>query len=117
MGTRLVDSQPSLRLQDLEEVGDNRHDTFLKCSATGVWVIILKKNNSHGFGNFLLKNSNLIQNRLYVTVFEGNEQVPKDTESYKIWRKIGVPKEHIHFYDAKKNWWSRAGDTGEDAGW
>ena len=56
------------------------------------------------------KRIELDPKRLHVSVFEGNDQIPKDTESYKIWRKIGVPKDHIHFYDAKKNWWSRAGE-------
>ena len=42
-GSRLVDSQMSFRAGDIEEVGDNRHTTFLKCWGTGVLEIILKR--------------------------------------------------------------------------
>lgn len=53
-GTRLVNSQTCLRAQDIDDVGDNRHTTFLKCLETGVWVIILRPNNYAGFLNFWL---------------------------------------------------------------
>ena len=49
--------------------------------------------------------------RLYVTVFEGDERAPKDDESFKIWRRLGLPEERIYFMSAKSNWWS-AGDSG-----
>ena len=45
LGTRLVDSQKCFRAQDMEEVGDNRHTTFLKCSEIGRLGIILKGTN------------------------------------------------------------------------
>src|SRR5258706_13334897 len=59
---------------------------------------------------FFTKELRLDPKKIHVTVFEGNDQVPKDIESYEIWKKIGVPEDRIHFYDAKKNWWSRAGE-------
>ncbi|MDZ4226432.1 MAG: alanine--tRNA ligase-related protein, partial [Patescibacteria group bacterium] len=34
----------------------------------------------------------------------------KDAESAEIWKSLSVPEDHIRFYDAKKNWWSRAGE-------
>ena len=109
-GVRLVDSQPSLRLQDLEEVGDNRHTTFFEM--LGNWSLgdYFKEQQLPWVWEFFTKELGLDPKRLYVSVFDGNEQVAKDTESYKIWLKIGVPKDHIFFYDAKKNWWSRAGE-------
>jgi alanyl-tRNA synthetase len=110
LGTRLVDSQPSLRLQDLEEVGDNRHITFFEM--LGNWSLgdYFKEEQLPWIWEFLTKVIGLDPKRLYVSCFEGNDQVGKDTEAYNIWRKIGVPDDHIHFYDAKKNWWSRAGE-------
>ena len=106
-GKRLVDSQPSLRLQDLEEVGDNRHTTFFEM--LGNWSLgdYFKKEQLPWIWEFFTKELGLDPERLHVTVFEGNDQVPKDIESYEIWLKVGISSEHIHFYP--DNWWSRAG--------
>ena len=107
-GTRLVDSQPSLRLQDLEEVGDNRHTTFFEM--LGNWSLgdYFKKEQLPWIWEFLTGDLALDPKRLHVTVFDGNDQVGKDTESYDIWKGLGLDDEHIHFY--RSNWWSRAGE-------
>ncbi len=115
-GKRLVDSQPSLRMQDLEEVGDNRHTTFFEM--LGNWSLgdYFKSDQIPWIWEFFTKELGLDPKRLYVSVFEGlpagrqgNSEVPKDTESFEIWKKTGVPENHIFFYPAEKNWWSRAG--------
>jgi alanyl-tRNA synthetase len=108
-GVRLVDSQPSLRLQDLEEVGDNRHTTFFEM--LGNWSLgdYFKEEQLPWIWEFLTKELKLDPKKLYVSVFAGNDEIPKDTESFERWKKIGLPESHIHFYDAEKNWWSRAG--------
>lgn len=110
LGTRLVDSQPALRLQDLEDVGDNRHDTLFEM--LGNWSLgdYFKEDQLNWIWKFFTKELKLDPKKIHVTVFEGNDQVPKDMEAYEIWKKIGVPENRIHFYDAKKNWWSRAGE-------
>jgi alanyl-tRNA synthetase len=41
-GVRLVDSQPCVRAQDIDDIGDNRHTTFFEMLVTGVWEIIQK---------------------------------------------------------------------------
>jgi alanyl-tRNA synthetase len=112
-GKRLTDSQPSLRLQDLEEVGDNRHTTFFEM--LGNWSLgdYFKEDQLKWIWKFYTSELGLSPERLHVSVFEGNDEVPKDSESYEIWKKIGIPENHIHFYDAKKNWWSRAGTPQE----
>ncbi|HTK03443.1 MAG TPA: alanine--tRNA ligase [Alphaproteobacteria bacterium] len=110
LGTRLVDSQPSLRLQDVEEVGDNRHTTFFEM--LGNWSLgdYFKEEQLSWVWEFMTKELGLDPKRLYVSIFAGNDQVAKDTESYEIWKKLGLDESHIHFYDASKNWWSRAGE-------
>ena len=85
-GKRLVDSQPSLRLQDIEEVGDNRHTTFSKCLEIGLWETILKRSAWLVF-RFFVKELGLPKEKLYVSVFEGTMGVPKDNESFEIWKK------------------------------
>ena len=109
MGTRLVDSQPSFRAEDIEEVGDNRHITMFEM--LGNWSLgdYFKKEQLPWFYEFVTKEVGLDPKKLHVTLFEGDESVAKDTESYDIWVSTGIAKDHIHYYPAKKNWWSRAG--------
>lgn len=117
LGKRLVDSQKSFRSQDIEEVGDNRHTTFFEM--LGNWSLgdYFKKEQLPWIFGFLTNELKLDPRRLYVSVFEGNESVPKDEESIAIWKSIfagvGIDAkegERIFAYPAKKNWWSRSGE-------
>lgn len=109
-GKRLVDIQSSIRMQDLDEVADNRHFSFFEM--LGNWSLgdYFKKEQLSWVWEFFTEELKLDPKRLHVSVFEGNDEVPKDSESFEIWKKIGVSESHIHFYDSKKNWWSRAGE-------
>jgi alanyl-tRNA synthetase len=132
-GKRLVDSQKSFRSNDIEEVGDNRHTTFFEM--LGNWSLgdYFKQEQLPWFFQFLTDEVGLDPKNLYVTVFQGDEKnnVPKDTESAEVWQKLfaeknidnavveigseedgytkGMQGGRIFYYDAKKNWWSRAG--------
>ncbi|MBI2315365.1 alanine--tRNA ligase [Candidatus Daviesbacteria bacterium] len=108
-GKRLVDSQPSFRAEDIEEVGDNRHTTFFEM--LGNWSLgdYFKKDQLPWFWEFLTQELGLPKEQLYVSIFEGNDSVPKDMESYEIWKSLGVAEDHIYAYGVEKNWWSRSG--------
>lgn len=122
MGTRLVDSQPCFRAEDIEEIGDNRHTTFFEM--LGNWSLgdYFKNEQLHWFFEFLTEVVGFEKTRLFVTVFEGGGDVPRDEESIKIWQEIfrintpaqkGIegfdPTVKIYTYGAKENWWSRVG--------
>ena len=109
LGKRLVNSQKSFRAGDIDEVGDNRHTTFFEM--LGNWSLgdYFKKEQLSWFYEFLTKELGLDKKKLYISVFAGNESVPKDEESYKIWKGLGFSDDHIFYYDAGKNWWSRSG--------
>ncbi len=109
MGNRLVDSQPCFRSEDIDEVGDNSHTTFFEM--LGNWSLgdYFKKDQLAWFWEFLTRSLNLPKDKLFVTVFQGGSGVPRDEESYAIWKKLGLPESHIFYYPATKNWWSRAG--------
>lgn len=116
LGGRLVDSQKSFRAQDIEEVGDNRHTTFFEM--LGNWSLgeYFKKEQLPWFFAFLTDTLHIDGKKLYVSVFEGNEIVPKDTQSVEIWKRIfknvGIEAnegERIFAYGVSKNWWSRSG--------
>jgi alanyl-tRNA synthetase len=133
-GTRLADSQKCFRAEDIEEVGDNRHTTFFEM--LGNWSLgdYFKKEQIPWMYQFLIDEVGLNPNNFYVTAFIGDEKnmVPKDTESVALWQELfkeknvscGVAEmgseedgaargmregERIFYYNAKKNWWSRAG--------
>jgi alanyl-tRNA synthetase len=113
-GTRLVNAQNCFRAQDIDEIGDNRHTTFFRM--LGNWSLgdYFKKEQIPWFFEFLTKELGLDSSKLYVSVFEGWEKIPKDTESAKIWKEIFEkadlnPEEHIFYYGVEKNWWSRSG--------
>lgn len=132
-GARLVDSQKSFRAGDIEEVGDNRHTTFFEM--LGNWSLgdYFKHEQLPWFFTFLTDQVGLDPNKLYVTVFMGDDalNIPKDDESIQIWKGlfaskgidakdvtigteangyvVGMQGARIFAYDAKKNWWSRSG--------
>src|SRR3989337_2952954 len=85
-GKRLVDSQPCFRAQDIEEVGNNRHTTFFEM--LGNWSLgdYFKQEQLAWFWEFLTDELGLPPERLVVTVFEGNADVPRDEESAQIWK-------------------------------
>ncbi len=117
-GSRLASVQKCVRTVDIDDIGDNTHATFFEM--LGNWSLgdYWKKESIEWSYEFLTskeKGLGLDPTRLYVTVFEGDENAPKDTESYEIWKDIfareGIAGERIYFMSAKSNWWS-AGDNG-----
>ncbi|MEK7101454.1 MAG: alanine--tRNA ligase [Patescibacteria group bacterium] len=107
LGTRLVDSQKCFRSQDIEEVGDNRHDTFFEM--LGNWSLgdYFKKEQQAWIWEFLTKELELDPQKLYVSVFEGNDQIPRDEEATDNWKNLGIFPNHIFYYGVSKNWWAR----------
>lgn len=108
-GKRVTDSQPSIRVQDIDEVGDNRHTTFFEMLGNWSFGDYFKKEQIPWIWQFLTEELKLPREKLFVSIFEGDENVPRDTESYDLWISLGVPKDHIFEYGVKKNWWSRSG--------
>jgi len=107
---RLVNVQPSLRLGDIEEVGDSSHTTFFEM--LGNWSLgdYFKKEQLVWIWQFFTKELGIDEKKLCVSVFEGNKDVPRDEEAIEIWKGLGIPKERIVEYGVDKNWWSRAGE-------
>ena len=113
-GKRLVNVQNCFRAQDIEEIGDNRHTTFFRM--LGNWSLgdYFKSEQIPWFFEFLTTELKLPAEKLYVTVFNGFNDIEKDNESAQIWKEIfekaGLnPSERISFYGVDKNWWSRSG--------
>ncbi len=99
---------------DLENVGfTNRHHTFFEMLG------------NFSFGDYFKKDAiayawelitapewfGIAKDKLYVTVFKGENGVPRDAEAYDLWHGQGVPKDRIFEFGAKDNFW-QMGDTG-----
>ncbi len=105
LGKRLVDYQKCVRTNDLDAVGDSCHHTFFEM--LGNWSLgdYFKKDSLAWSFEFLTKVLNIPVDKLAVTVFEGNDLVPKDTESAEIWKSLGIPEERISYLGVEDNWW------------
>ena len=113
-GKRIVDVQKCIRTGDIDEVGDPSHLTFFEM--LGNWSLgdYWKKGAIEWSFEFLTSKKwlGLDKENLYVTVFAGDKDAPKDEESAKIWSSIGIPEERIFYLPKKDNWWGPAGSIG-----
>jgi alanyl-tRNA synthetase len=114
MGRRIADVQKCVRTGDLEDIGDNRHFSFFEMM--GNWSLgdYFKKEAISWSYEFLTSKEEglgLDVSRLYVTIFEGDENAPYDQESKDIWMSLGIPEHRIYALPADDNWWS-PGDNG-----
>ncbi len=113
-GKRLVDVQKCIRTGDIDEVGDATHCTFFEM--LGNWSLgdYFKKDAIGWSWEFLTSPGwlNLPKDKLYFTVFAGDEDAPRDMESYNYWKEVGIEEDHIFFLPKKNNWWGPAGMTG-----
>src|SRR6478752_43021 len=132
-GRRLTDSQTCLRVQDIEDVGDNRHTTFFEM--LGNWSLgdYFKAEQIPQIFGFLTERVGLDPARIFVSCFIGDERygIDRDTESAGLWAglfaaagvstdrvdlgteenggRLGSRGARIAFY-GHKNWWCRVGD-------
>ena len=109
-GTRLCDYQKCIRTNDLDNIGDTYHHTFFEI--LGNWSLgdYFKKESITWSFEFLTKVLNIPVERLAVTVFKGNDTIPKDEEAIAIWKSLGISDEKI-VQTLDDNFWI-AGDTG-----
>ena len=131
-GTRVADIQKCIRTTDIDDVGDNRHLTFFEMMGYWSFGDYFKDQAIEQTFEFLTSAGALdIDPRtIYVSVFRGDDDVPRDLESIEAWRRafrshaaqpieaeyeddvlaFGGTK-RIFAYGRSKNWW-QAGETG-----
>jgi alanyl-tRNA synthetase len=112
LGKRLVDFQKCLRTGDIDEVGDDTHLTFFEM--LGNWSLndYFKEESIELSHRFLTEALKIPQEKIAVTVFEGDKDVPRDLITFNKWRSLGYPEDRIFFYPRTENWWGPAGVTG-----
>jgi alanyl-tRNA synthetase len=112
LGKRLTDVQKCVRTGDIDDVGDETHNTFFEM--LGNWSLgdYFKKDMIPWSYKFLTQELQINPEHLHVTCFEGDADAPRDTESYDLWRSQGISEDRIHYLPKKDNWWGPAGSVG-----
>jgi len=116
--TRATSSQKCVRAggkhNDLENVGfTRRHHTFFEMLGNFSFGDYFKR-EAIAYAWELVTSPEwfgIPEDKLYVTIFEGSEGVPRDDEAEQFWIETGVPKERIFEFGAKDNFW-QMGETG-----
>jgi alanyl-tRNA synthetase len=114
LGKKLMNIQKCFRTGDIECVGDSSHLTFFEM--LGNWSLgdYFKKEAINLSYEFLTDKRwlSLDKKRLFVTVFAGDQDAPRDFESCEAWSSLGVPGSRIFFLSKEDNWWGPVGNTG-----
>ena len=112
LGKKLVNVQKCLRTTDIKKVGNKTHHTFFEM--LGNWSLgdYWKKEAIEMSFEFLTKELKIPKEKISVTCFKGEENIPKDNESEKVWNSLGIKGEKIKFLGKKDNWWGPAGESG-----
>ncbi len=111
-GKKLTDYQKCIRTGDIDSVGDPHHLTFFEM--LGNWSLgdYFKEQMIEYSYEFLTKELGIPTEKLSVTVFEGDDEVPRDEVAAKKWETLGINRGHIYFMPREDNWWGPAGETG-----
>lgn len=108
---RVTTIQKSFRTSDIDQVGDTSHLTFFEMLGNFSFGDYWKQEAIDLAWEFLTKKMHLPAERLWVTIFAGDKDVPKDTEAEKAWLKY-VPQERIVACGRQDNFWGPPGSSG-----
>ena len=111
-GRRLTDYQKCIRTGDIDSVGDPHHLTFFEM--LGNWSLgdYFKEEAIEYSYEFLTKVLGIDPEKISVTVFAGDDEVPRDEIAASKWKSLGIPEERIYYKGREDNWWGPAGETG-----
>ncbi|HEY7022331.1 MAG TPA: alanine--tRNA ligase-related protein [Ktedonobacterales bacterium] len=112
LGRRLANAQKCLRTDDIEEVGDASHGTFLEM--LGFWSLgdYWKADSQRWTLEWFTEALGLEKGRIAVTVFAGDDDAPRDDEAIAVWRSLGISDERIFPLGKEDNWWGPIAATG-----
>ena len=106
---RVTTCQKCIRTGDIDNVGKTaRHGTYFEMLGNFTFGDYFKRDAIHWAWEFLTSPewAGLEPDRLYPSVFAGNETTPADDEAFDIWNKeIGIPKERIFKFGKEENFW------------
>ena len=109
---RATSAQKCFRTQDIEEVGDESHLTFFEMLGNFSFGDYFKREAIAWAWEFCTRELGLSPERLWITIFEGDEDAPEDLEAKQFWMDVGVPEHRIFGLPKSENWWGPPGESG-----
>ena len=126
LGDMLTNSQRCIRTNDIDEVGDPFHCTTFEM--LGNWSLnrYFKKEAIEMTAEFFVEVLEIEISKIFISVFKGEEEIPKDTVSIDTWKEIfkryGIkaevgPNQKIQEFGKENNWWGlpSGGPCGPDS--
>lgn len=110
--SRLTTVQKCFRTSDIDEVGDERHNTFFEMLGNFSIGDYFKEDTIRFAWELLTEEFKLPKERLFVTIFAGDEDVPRDEEAAQLWKKIAGDSIEIREYGKEDNFWPQANWNG-----
>lgn len=114
--------QKCFRTSDIDEVGDDTHLTFFEMlgnfsfggpkESDGSRASYFKKEAIRFGYDFIVEVLGINPERIEVSVFQGDADVPEDKESFRIWKGLGLPESKIKKHSREDNFWGPTGNEG-----
>ncbi len=110
---RIATAQKCFRTSDIESVGDASHLTLFEMLGNFTFGDYFKRETITWAYELLTAKLGLDPDQIWVTCFGGEGNLPRDLESYRIWRdEVGIPEERIEFHGRADNFWGPTGGSG-----
>jgi len=109
---RACSYQKCFRTSDIDKVGDEFHHTFFEMLGNWSFGDYFKEKAIKWSLDLLVGKYGLKKDKIWVTVFKGNNDIKKDTESIEIWMRNGIPRERILEFGMEDNFWGPVSTTG-----
>ncbi len=110
---RIATAQKCFRTSDIESVGDASHLTLFEMLGNFTFGDYFKRESIIWAYELLTAGLGLDPDQIWITCFAGEGNLPRDEESYRIWRdEVGIPEERIEFHGRAENFWGPTGDSG-----
>ena len=108
--SRAVTIQKCVRTSDIDEVGDETHLTFFEMLGNFSFGDYFKEEAITWGLEFIEKELGVDRSRIWVSIFAGDVEVPRDDESEQIWRSLGITD--IREFGREDNFWGPTGNEG-----
>jgi len=97
---------------DLDNVGPSfNHHTFFEMLGNFSFGDYFKKDALPFAWRLLTDVWKMPADRMFVSIFKGENGIPRDDEAYEVWRSLGLPADRIHELGGDDNFW-QMGETG-----
>ncbi|MFH1583911.1 MAG: alanine--tRNA ligase [Actinomycetota bacterium] len=110
---RLVSCQKCFRTTDIDNVGlTPKHLTFFEMLGNFSIGDYFKEKSIYWAWEFLTRELKIDSDKLWVTVFEGDEEIPVDDAAIAMWKEVGVSPDKIYKFGKADNFWGPPGEKG-----